>query len=96
MVLKAIKQRSLVNYYADQFRPFFIKMCKVMAENHALKGDTWKTECSWSYLMDKMLAQVEDMQNDPDREDYYANIANYAAMLWNLEKSADVPSKEET
>ena len=59
-------------------------MAKTMAENHAMKGDSWKKEeeCSWAYLIDKMLVQIEDMQNDPDREDYYANIANYASMLW--------------
>ncbi len=33
-------------------------------------------------FMDRLTNQLEDMQNDPDREDYYANMGNYCAMLW--------------
>lgn len=72
---------SPYNQYWLEFRPFFEAMCKVMAENHELKGDTWKTTCSEAYLLDRMTVQFEDMQNRDD-EPFYVNIANYAAMLW--------------
>lgn len=62
------------------FLPFFRKMVKIMAENHLLKGDSWKVTCSEAYLLDRMAVQFEDMRNRDD-EDFYANIANYAAML---------------
>lgn len=65
--------------YFISFLPFFKKMVKIMAENHSLKGDSWKS-CSEAYLLDEMIDQFEDMQNRDD-EDFYANIANYAAML---------------
>ncbi len=67
--------------YFEEFRPFFEKMSLVMAQNEYPKGGSWKN-LSWAYLMDRMSVQFEDMENDPDREDYFANIANYCAMLW--------------
>ena len=72
---------EIIQHYMDLFRPFFVAMASAMAQNHELKGDTWKTSCSEAYLLDKMAIQFEDMQNRDD-EDFYANIANYAAMLW--------------
>ena len=67
--------------YFEEFRPFFQKMCLLMAENDQEKGISYMT-ISEAYLLDRMFVQFEDMQNDPDREDYYANIGNYCAMLW--------------
>ena len=78
--MRPIKEISLE--YFEEFRPFFEKMSLLMAENEQGKGTSWKTGCSWAYLMDRLTNQLEDMQNDPDREDYYANIANYCVMLW--------------
>ncbi len=75
-------------HYFEDFRPFFEKMCLLMAENDFAKGDSWKTTCSTPYLLDRMIAQFEDMQNDPEREDYYANLANYCAMLWLRDQSS--------
>ena len=77
--MNEIKEKTLE--YFEEFRPFFEKMSLIMAENDYIKGGSWK-KLSWVYLMDRMSVQFEDMENDPDREDYYANIANYCAMLW--------------
>lgn len=74
-----VKKQTL-EYY-EEFRPFFEKMSLIMAQNDYIKGGSW-TKASWAYLMDRMSNQFEDMHNDPHREDYYANIANYCAMLW--------------
>ena len=70
--------------YMKEFKPFFTKIAVIMAENHEVKGDSWKT-MSWADLMDNLSKQYEDMQDDPDREDYFANIGCYAAMLWSRE-----------
>jgi len=64
-----------------EFMPFFRAMVRGMADNQEEKGESWKM-MSWSDLMDGVCKQLEDMQADPDREDFYANIGNYAAMLW--------------
>ena len=74
--------REIALEYFEEFRPFFEKMVLLMAENEQGKGISWKRWCSWIYLMDRLTNQLEDMQTDPDREDYYANIGNYCAMLW--------------
>lgn len=73
--------------YFEEFRPFFQKMCFLMAENDQVKGGSYM-KVSEAYLLDRMAVQFEDMQNDPDREDYYANIGNYAAMLWIRNQSS--------
>lgn len=72
--MKSIIRKTVINW-ADFF--YGIPFLKHEPE----KGDSWR-ECSWSYLMDRLCNQIEDMQNDPGREDYYANIGNYSAMLW--------------
>ena len=74
--------RKIALEYFEEFRPFFQKMALLMAKNEQGKGISWKRGCSEAYLLDRMIEQMADMQNDPDREDYYANIGNYAAMLW--------------
>jgi len=70
-----------------EFEPFFDAMVQEMVKHFPEKGESWK-QCSIAYLLDRLGVQFEDMINDPDREDYMANIANYAAMLWWHEKLA--------
>ena len=70
---------------AHDMLPFFEAMIKEMARHYPEKGDSWKT-LPWSYLMDKLCVQIEDMQNRSD-EDFYANIGNYGAMLWLNDKA---------
>jgi len=79
-----IKLKGLRNYYYDLFNPFFRAIAENMAENHEVKGDSWKT-MSWVDLMDNLSKQYEDMQDDHNREDYFANIGCYSAMLWSRE-----------
>ena len=82
-----MKDDSLFIKYMAEFGPYFRKIARIMAENHEVKGDSWK-KMSWAELMDNLSKQYEDMENDPDREDYYANIGCYSGMLWiqNLEE----------
>ena len=83
-----VLEKTFLNYMAE-FEPFFRKIARIMAENYDEKGDSWKNT-SWAELIDGICKQIDDMQNDPDREDYYANIGCYAGMLWlqSLEESA--------
>lgn len=67
--------------YMEEWGPFFRQIAWIMTDNHREKGDSWK-EMSWAELIDGICKQIDDMQNDPDREDYYANIGCYAGMLW--------------
>ena len=74
-------EETLFIKYMAKFGPYFRKIARIMADNHELKGDSWKT-MSWADLMDGLCKQIEDMQDDPDREDYYGNIGCYSGMLW--------------
>ncbi len=73
--------------YFKQMTPFFWAMAYAMAKAHKEKGDSWKT-CSIGYLMDGAAQQFEDFGNRPGEEDYMANLANYAYMLWRHEQAA--------
>ena len=80
----------------EEFEPFFEAMITSMVKNYLRKGDSWKS-LDWAYLMHKLSVQFEDMINRDD-EDFYANIGNYAAMLWTNTKNGlyqtSAPSKE--
>ena len=85
---------SAYDYWVE-FSEFFWAMCKTMKANHLIKGSSWKSTCTEAYLRDKMIIQLEDMQNRDD-EDFYANIANYCAMLWLRElRGFDTSAKVE-
>lgn len=81
MLCKMRSDGEIFHEYLEEFGPFFRKIAWVMTDNHREKGNSWKS-MSWADLMDKLSNQYDDMQNDPDREDYFANIGAYAAMLW--------------
>ena len=81
MIMETYELRQAREKALKDFQPFFDKMIELMAINNAEKGESWK-QCSIAYLLDRLGVQFEDMQNDPSREDYMANIGNYAAMLW--------------
>lgn len=72
-------------YLDHPFFDFYKAMIDTYRENEPMKGDSWRTT-HWSYLMDNLLKQIEDMNCDPDREDYFANIGNYSAMIWINER----------
>lgn len=84
---------TIFHKYMEEFAPFFRKIAWVMTDNHRVKGNSWK-KMSWVQLMDNLSKQYEDMENDPGREDYYANIACYAGMLWLQEQSQDSTQTE--
>lgn len=67
-------------YIEHPFFVFFKEMVKIYNYHSPAKGESWRT-CSWTYLMDRLTNQLEDMHTDPDRENYMANIGNYAAMI---------------
>lgn len=73
-------------YLNHPFFKFYVAMIDIYLENESAKGDSWK-DLSWAYLMDNLSKQFEDMQIDPDREDYFSNIGNYSAMLWLTESA---------
>ena len=91
LVFETYELRQAREKIRTEFQPFFDKMVELMAINYQEKGESWK-KCSIAYLLDRACVQFEDMQNDPAREDYMANLGNYAAMLWwheNLAQSID-------
>ena len=71
---------DLTMYLDHPFFEFFKEMIRVYNYNVPIKGDSW-TDARYSDLMDNMMKQFEDLQLDPDRENYMANVANYAAMI---------------
>ena len=71
---------TIGGYISHPFFEFYMTMIDVFNEHVPEKGESWK-EMSWAYLMDGLAKQFEDMQDDPYRENYFANIGNYAAML---------------
>lgn len=71
---------TIIDLVSHPFFEFYKAMIVEYKKNWIKKGDSWET-CSWSYLIDGVAHQIEDMQNRDD-EDFYANIGNYAAMLW--------------
>lgn len=74
------KLEAVKEYVEHPFFVFFKEMVKVYNYHFPTKGESWR-ESSWAYLMDRLTNQLEDMQNDPERENYMANIGNYAAMI---------------
>ena len=80
-----MNDEELKAYIEHPFFEFYKAMIDTYRDNESKKGDSWK-RCSWVYLMDRLSVQIEDMQNDPDREDYFVNIGNYSAMTWCNEK----------
>ena len=77
---------------AADLLPYFEAMIKEMTRHYPEKGDSWKT-LPWTFFMDKLCVQIEDLQNRDD-EDFYANIGNYGAMLWLNDKAGRFESRD--
>lgn len=73
--------REITLEYHEEFRPFYHNVSLTLAKNDQAKGHSF-SEMTEAELLDGLIKQLEDIQTDPGREDYYANMGAYAGMLW--------------
>lgn len=78
---EAAKVGLLRRYIKHPFFDYFKAMVDVYELHEPVKGDSWR-HLLWTDSLTGVTKQMEDMHTDPHREDYWANIGNYAAMAW--------------